>query len=86
MNKLLGGLLGVVALAFPAAAEAYPRYYTPYYPTVYHPPAPVAIGFGNQNVSFWIQSAPVRPVYRRPIRLDEHCIYKPWNDRVICRY
>ena len=30
-----------------------------------------------------INWAPVRP---RPIRINEHCVYKPWKDVTVCRY
>ena len=23
---------------------------------------------------------------RQPIRINEHCVYKPWKDKTVCKY
>ena len=89
MKRLLSGAIGLASLAFPSAAHAYPGYYYHPQPYYYNPPSQVSFGFTTNNVAFWVhQPFAVRPprVRRRPIRIDENCVYKPWKDEVICRY
>ena len=86
MKKLLLGALGLAAFAFPSAAKAFPGYHFYPQPYYYAPLQVSGFGFATDNVAFWIQPPAPRRVRRRPVRIDEHCVYKPWNDRVVCRY
>ena len=70
---MLKALLIIPALLLgstPALAGHRPHYYGPYFAC-------------NHFGCFW--STPV--MRRQPkIRLNEHCVYKPWKDKVVCKY
>ena len=64
-------LLLAAAFFFPPAASAHNRHHHRN-----HGPRVVISTWGfNWHIP--------RP---RKIRLNEHCVYKPWNDKTVCKY
>jgi len=68
-------ILGLLLFAAPAEAHRYHRYHNHYH---HHYNAPGA--------SVWFQWGPP-PKPRQPkVRMNRNCVYKPWKDKVVCKY
>ena len=60
-----------------APASAHGRHHQPYYGPAYMPgPSVMCTHYGCHFVY----------PRRQAIRIDEHCVYKPWKDKTVCKY
>ena len=86
MKFLVPSLLLSAALIFPGEALAHKKvhhhhhhHFDPHYP------AP-AFGLHCYNGDCTFRAFGYRPRVRRRVRISEDCVYKPYKDKVVCKY
>lgn len=71
--KYLLPLLVLFAFAMPAEAHKRHKYHHHHNHHAYFHCGPFGCHFGTH---------PKQPKYR----INEHCVYKPWSDKTVCKY